>query len=55
MEIIDGYSCSYASAEHYMLTFKETCQNLPNKFDFWDAVLVWQARAKEIAGSKEFQ
>ncbi len=38
MEILDNYNCSYASAEHYMITFKEICINLPNKFAFWDSV-----------------
>jgi hypothetical protein len=30
MGVVNGYACSYASAEHYMLTFEESCRNIPN-------------------------
>lgn len=46
---IDSYSCSYASAEHYIITFEEYCKNVSDKFTFFMEVQKWKAVCKEYS------
>ena len=44
--MIDSFSCTYASAEHYIKMFEEYCKNINNKFQFFTEIKKWKDIAK---------
>jgi hypothetical protein len=54
VELVDGQPCAYLSGDHYTLTFKELCLQLPNPLDFFLRIKDWQKKAALECCSPEF-